>query len=95
MPKLSFSDVVLPERKQSIVAMCFCLPLSAGLAEKIQGLIDDAVSKGAKLLAGGKIPAGMPGQFYPPTVITGVKRGMRIWEEEVFGPVSESSGPCL
>ena len=27
------------------------------------------------------------GQFYPPTVLLGVKRGMKIWEEEVFGPV--------
>ena len=27
------------------------------------------------------------GQFYPPTVLLGVRRGMKIWEEEVFGPV--------
>ena len=25
--------------------------------------------------------------FYPPTVLAGVKPGMRIWTEEVFGPV--------
>jgi succinate-semialdehyde dehydrogenase/glutarate-semialdehyde dehydrogenase len=30
----------------------------------------------------------MPGYFYPPTVVSGVKPGMKIWEEEVFGPVS-------
>ena len=30
------------------------------------------------------------GQFYPPTVLLGVKRGMKIWEEEVFGPVRGS-----
>ncbi|KAL6755042.1 Aldehyde/histidinol dehydrogenase [Haematococcus lacustris] len=61
-----------------------CMP---GLAEKVQGLVDDAVARGATLLAGGKLPEGMAGQFYPPTVLSGVKPGMRIWEEEVFGPV--------
>lgn len=29
----------------------------------------------------------MPGQFYPPTILSGVAPGMKIWEEEVFGPV--------
>ena len=62
-----------------------CMP---GEADRIQGLIDDAVSKGAKLLAGGDKTAAPPGgQFYPPTVITDVKAGMRILDEEVFGPV--------
>jgi acyl-CoA reductase-like NAD-dependent aldehyde dehydrogenase len=35
---------------------------------------------------GGVLPD-REGQFYPPTVLTGVKKGMKIWEEEVFGPV--------
>jgi len=75
-----------------------CLP---GLAEKVQSLIDDAVSKGARVITGGKIPmttsdtttdtrlgASMAGgQFYPPTILTGVTRDMRVWKEEVFGPV--------
>lgn len=39
------------------------------------------------MLVGGKLPDQSKGLFYPPTVITGVTRGMRIWEEEVFGPV--------
>lgn len=41
-----------------------------------------------QVLAGGKLiidEAG--GQFYAPTVLTGVAPGMRIWREEVFGPV--------
>ncbi|GAX82092.1 hypothetical protein CEUSTIGMA_g9520.t1 [Chlamydomonas eustigma] len=59
-----------------------------GLPQKVHELVQDAVSKGAKLLAGGVLPpAGSVGQFYPPTVLLGVKRGMKIWEEEVFGPV--------
>jgi acyl-CoA reductase-like NAD-dependent aldehyde dehydrogenase len=32
------------------------------------------------------------GQFYPPTVITGVRPGMSLYSEEVFGPVSGSAG---
>jgi len=62
---------------------CMTMP---GLPEKVQELVDDAVAKGAKLLAGGKLPS-REGIFYPPTVLLGVRRGMRIWEEEVFGPV--------
>ncbi len=40
------------------------------------------------MLAGGQLPAeGNPGQFYPPTILAGVTPSMRIWQEEVFGPV--------
>ena len=64
-----------------------CMP---GLAEKVHELVLDAVKKGAKLLAGGKLPLKANsggGQFYPPTVLAGIAPGMKIWEEEVFGPV--------
>ncbi|KXZ42649.1 hypothetical protein GPECTOR_127g527 [Gonium pectorale] len=63
-----------------------CMP---GLAEKVHGLVEDAVARGARLLAGGKLrpAAEMGGQFYPPTLLADVKPGMKIWEEEVFGPV--------
>lgn len=41
-----------------------------------------------QVAAGGTLPRGGAGsQFYPPTVITGVTPDMRIWQEEVFGPV--------
>ena len=66
----------------------------AGLAQKVHALVEDAVAKGAKLLAGGKMPGSeVVGQFYPPTVLLGVRRGMKIWEEEVFGPVREGERP--
>jgi acyl-CoA reductase-like NAD-dependent aldehyde dehydrogenase len=59
-----------------------------GAVEKVQRLVDDAVAKGARLLAGGAPNAAAgEGQFYPPTVLTGVTRDMLIWHEEVFGPV--------
>lgn len=54
----------------------------------VQTLVDDAVSKGAELLAGGNsISVNGKGFFYEPTVLKGVTVEMRIAREEVFGPV--------
>ena len=55
--------------------------------QKVQELVDDAVSRGADVRTGGK-PADGAGYFYPPTVITGVGEDARIMAEEVFGPVA-------
>ncbi len=49
--------------------------------------VEDARAKGANILIGGKRPAGLNGAFYEPTLITGVKKDMKVWTEEVFGPV--------
>lgn len=46
-----------------------------------------SIEKGARCLLGGEIPDG-PGFFYPPTVLTDVRRGMPAYGEEVFGPVA-------
>ncbi|MGE5292391.1 MAG: NADP-dependent succinic semialdehyde dehydrogenase [Micromonosporaceae bacterium] len=54
--------------------------------EDVAELVDDAVSKGAEALCGTS-PDG-PGWFYPPTVVTGVTAQMRMYTEEVFGPVA-------
>ncbi len=54
---------------------------------KLDGQIKDAVSKGAKVECGGS-RLNRKGYFYAPTVITGIKRSMRVTKEEVFGPVS-------
>jgi succinate-semialdehyde dehydrogenase/glutarate-semialdehyde dehydrogenase len=50
-------------------------------------LVADAVSYGAQVPVGGEVPA-RDGWWYPPTVITGVTDEMRMFEEEVFGPVA-------
>lgn len=50
----------------------------------IQKIVDDAVAKGATLLAGGS----HDGRFYKATVLEGVKPGMLAFEEEIFGPVA-------
>lgn len=51
--------------------------------------MDDAVRSGAKVLVGGKPNPSHAGQgnFYLPTVLAHVTNGMKIAQEEVFGPV--------
>ncbi|GAA5004457.1 NADP-dependent succinic semialdehyde dehydrogenase [Streptomyces hyderabadensis] len=63
-------------------------PLSSeqGLNDLVE-LVDDAVRDGASVLCGGERPDG-PGWYYPPTVLAGVTREMRIHREEAFGPVA-------
>jgi succinate-semialdehyde dehydrogenase/glutarate-semialdehyde dehydrogenase len=55
--------------------------------DEVRSQVEDARTKGATVLSG---DAALPerGWFYPPTVITGVKAGMRVHSEEVFGPVA-------
>ncbi|KAJ3277301.1 Meiotic Sister-Chromatid recombination aldehyde dehydrogenase, partial [Borealophlyctis nickersoniae] len=56
----------------------------------IQRLVDDAVAKGARLLAGGKQfihPKYPKGQFYTPTLLADITPDMLIAQEETFGPV--------
>lgn len=49
--------------------------------------VQDALDKGAKVVLGGKEPEGLQGAYYEPTVLTNVTFDMRVWKEEVFGPV--------
>lgn len=49
--------------------------------------VDDALKKGAKIITGGKEPSGLKGAYYLPTILTNIKNSMRVWKEEVFGPV--------
>ena len=55
--------------------------------DKVVELVDDAVSKGAKILTGGKQPEG-PGYFYPATVLSNVPNNAKMLNEEIFGPVA-------
>jgi benzaldehyde dehydrogenase (NAD) len=58
--------------------------ISRGQVDRIDGIVKDTVAAGATLAAGGTFE----GPFYRPTVLTGVKPGMRAFDEEVFGPVA-------
>jgi aldehyde dehydrogenase (NAD+) len=52
---------------------------------RVQGLIDDARAKGARVVLGGE--ANPQTRFIPPTVLTDVTDDMRVMQEEIFGPV--------
>jgi succinate-semialdehyde dehydrogenase/glutarate-semialdehyde dehydrogenase len=54
----------------------------------VEELVQDAVDKGVRVAVGGHRPDG-PGWYYPPTLLTGVTREMRVFTEEVFGPVAQ------
>jgi acyl-CoA reductase-like NAD-dependent aldehyde dehydrogenase len=54
--------------------------------ERVRELVEDAVAAGARVAAGGG-PVEGPGNFFQPTVLTDVEDGVRIVDEEQFGPV--------
>jgi len=54
---------------------------------KIGRLVEDAKSRGARVLCGGEIPEGT-GFFYPPTVLSEVPDDVEMAREEIFGPVA-------
>lgn len=55
--------------------------------DKVEQLVTQAVESGAQILTGGsKNQAGQ--QFFSPTVLTGVKPEMAIFNTEIFGPVA-------
>jgi succinate-semialdehyde dehydrogenase/glutarate-semialdehyde dehydrogenase len=65
--------------------------IDAKQRDKVAELVDDAVSKGAKVLVGGHKLDG-PGYYYEPTVLTDVPPNARLLKEEIFGPVAPVIG---
>ncbi|WP_142060872.1 NAD-dependent succinate-semialdehyde dehydrogenase [Pseudarthrobacter sp. B4EP4b] len=55
--------------------------------DKVESLVADAVSKGARVLTGGSRPEG-PGYFYSPTVLVDVAPESELMSTEIFGPVA-------
>ncbi|MDN0084084.1 NAD-dependent succinate-semialdehyde dehydrogenase [Crenobacter sp. SG2305] len=61
--------------------------ITAKAVGKVQELLDDAIEKGARVLTGGaSLSVGR--QYFAPTVIADVGAGMRLLDEEIFGPVA-------
>lgn len=54
---------------------------------KVQSHLDDALTKGAHVLVGGK-PHALGGNFFEPTVLVNVDKSMRVAREETFGPLA-------
>ena len=61
--------------------------INSAAVEKVQDHINDAVSRGARIMTGGK-PHALGGNFFEPTVLADVPHDARIFAEETFGPVA-------
>lgn len=64
--------------------------ISRAARERVEGLIAAGVEEGATLELDGRnprVPGFEQGNFVGPTIFSGVKPGMRIYDEEIFGPV--------
>jgi acyl-CoA reductase-like NAD-dependent aldehyde dehydrogenase len=61
-----------------------CTP---GQLANIEREVAHAITEGARLLCGGRQPAGMPGSFYEPTILECPRQDLRIVDTELFGPV--------
>jgi succinate-semialdehyde dehydrogenase/glutarate-semialdehyde dehydrogenase len=57
------------------------------LRDDLHKQVQDSIKLGARALCGAAIP-NSPGAYYPPTVLTDVKKGMPAHDEEMFGPVA-------
>lgn len=57
------------------------------LRDELHEQVAQSIAKGAQCLMGGEVPDG-PGAYYPPTVLTNVRKGTPAYDEELFGPVA-------
>lgn len=57
------------------------------LRDELHQQVLESIAKGAVLVCGGYIPDG-EGAYYPPTILTNVKKGMPAYDDELFGPVA-------
>lgn len=55
--------------------------------KKVTSIVEDAKQKGAKIVVGGNALSQKGKLFYEPTIVTQVTKDMRLYTEEVFGPV--------
>ena len=100
--RLYVHDDVYDEFRDAFVAAARDLRLGGGFAygpevgslqnaaqlRKTVEHVEDAVEKGADVLAGGRERPDLGPYFYEPTVLEGVTEGMTVFDEETFGPVA-------
>ena len=61
--------------------------INEAAVDDVMGFVDDAVSKGARVIAGGK-RSELGACFIEPTILTEVSDDMRVFREEIFGPIA-------
>lgn len=61
--------------------------ISARQLARVKDIVDEGVRAGARLITGGQ-PLDRPGFFFAPTVVADVDFDMRLYREEIFGPVA-------
>lgn len=72
-----------PAREETTIA-----PMARhDLRDELHEQVRESIDMGATCLLGGEIPEGQ-GAYYPPTVLTDVKKGMPAYDDELFGPVA-------
>lgn len=82
-----FDDFVGKLTAKALAIDSFSPLSSRKAAETLAEQVDDAVSKGATLHAGGVLSDG-PDAHYSPAVLSGITTDMRAYAEELFGPVA-------
>lgn len=62
--------------------------VNAAAVSKVDSHVKDALAKGGVLKAGGKVPEGLKGYFYEPTIIGSATNDMEVAHDETFGPLA-------
>lgn len=76
--------VLGPGNKEGVT----CGPLiNIEQAKKVSGLVEDALASGARPIIGGEFAKDLGNKFYKSTLLVDVKPNMKIFNEEIFGPV--------
>ena len=63
----------------------YCRMVNEGHFDRVQSLLDDAVTQGGRVVQGGQSVRSE--RFIDPTILVNVSAGARIWQEEIFGPL--------
>jgi succinate-semialdehyde dehydrogenase/glutarate-semialdehyde dehydrogenase len=101
MERLLVHESIAPEFTRRLVERVGRMRLGAGLGyeydmgslisaeqlETVRSHVDDAVSKGARPLCGGRARPDIGPYFFEPTVLADVRPGMSLFADETFGPV--------
>lgn len=100
MKRLYVHDAIFDRTCQALAGLAAKIPMGDGMVEsnllgplqnerqyqRVIELVEDAKRHGARAIAGGKA-AGGAGYFYPITLMTNIEDGVRLVDEEQFGPV--------